>query len=253
LAGIAKSLKTKVVINGKGFAEALSEASKTAYHALSSPVEGTILTVIKDASTAACKEADDKGNLISVLETSVSAARASVVRTPSLLRVLKEAGVVDAGGMGFIPCWRGLFSTSRGNMDNRSPELIASNITPAVKPVEMTDEDEAYGFCTQFLLSGDNLDTTQLREQFRIRKSLIVVGDTATLRVHIHTLEPETITRLASAYALFLTFDIRNMDQQHKDFLLMHKEKTVKLVWPWLRLSMVTVWLTYFPVWGSRR
>jgi DAK2 domain fusion protein YloV len=228
--GIAKSLKTKVVINGKGFAEALSEASKTAYHALSSPVEGTILTVIKDASTAACKEADDKGNLISVLETSVSAARASVVRTPSLLRVLKEAGVVDAGGHGFYTLLEGALFHLKGNMNNRSPELIASNITPAGKQVEMTDEDEAYGFCTQFLLSGDNLDATQLREQFQDKgKSLIVVGDTATLRVHIHTLEPETITRLAAAYGNLSDIDIRNMDEQHKDFLLMHKEKAGKL------------------------
>ena len=228
--GLAKSLKEKVVMNGKGFAEALCEASRTAYHALSSPVEGTILTVIKDASTAACKEAAGKGNLISVLETSVSAARASVIRTPSLLRVLKEAGVVDAGGHGLYTLLEGALFHLKGNADNRSPELIASNITPAVKPVEVTDEEEAYGFCTQFLLSGDHLDSTRLREQFQDKgKSLIVVGDTTTLRVHIHTLEPETITRLAAAYGTLSDVDIRNMDEQHKDFLLMHKEKAVKL------------------------
>ena len=165
--GVAKSFKTKVIVNGRGFAEALSEASKTAFHALSSPVEGTILTVIKDTAAAACQEAASKSNLISVLETSVKAARSSVTRTPNLLQVLKDAGVVDAGGHGLYTLLEGALLHLKREMNNHSPALIVSNITPVVQPVEISDEEEAYGFCTQFLLSGNNLDAAQLREQFQ--------------------------------------------------------------------------------------
>ena len=228
--GFEKSLKSKIIIGGKEFAEALCEASKTAYHALSSPVEGTILTVIKDAADAASKAATTKGNLVSVMETSVSAARDSVARTPKLLQVLKDAGVVDAGGHGLYTLLEGALLHLKGDIDKHSPELIASIITPVVKSVEVTNDDEAYGFCTQFLLSGNKLDANELREQFQDKgKSLIVVGDDKTLRVHIHTIEPETITRLASTYGTLFDIDIRNMDEQHKDFLLTNKEKAAKV------------------------
>lgn len=148
--GMAKSLKAKLVIDGKEFAAALCEAATTAYHALSNPVEGTILTVIKDAANAAQKKAAG-GGLVSVLETSVAAARASVARTPSLLSVLKDAGVVDAGGHGLYTLLEGALLHLEGKIDGHSPRLVASDIPLAVKPVEMEPEEEAYGFCTQFL------------------------------------------------------------------------------------------------------
>ncbi|MBN1367205.1 MAG: DAK2 domain-containing protein [Dehalococcoidales bacterium] len=225
--GLAESLKTKVVINGKTFAEALSEASATAYHALSNPVEGTILTVIKDTANAARNIASANGNLVSVLETSVIAARNSVVNTPNLLTVLKEAGVVDAGGHGLYTLLEGAMLHLKGEIDSRSPQMVASDIPVAVSPVENEQpEEEAYGFCTQFLLTDDNLDVAQLRNQLKnMGKSLIVVGDTSTIRVHIHTLEPEKVTKLAATVGTLSDIDIRNMDEQHKDFLLMNREK----------------------------
>ncbi len=226
--GLANSLKEKVMVDGREFAEALSEASKTAYHALSSPVEGTILTVIKDTAKAASKRAKVNSSLVSVLESSVNAARASVAKTPNLLNVLKEAGVVDAGGHGLYTLLEGALLHLKGDISRFSPQLVVSGIKLAAKPVQTQTEteEEAYGFCTQFLLSGKNLDAAQLREQLQDKgKSLIVVGDATTIRVHIHTLEPETVTRLAATYGTISDIDMRNMDEQHKDFLLMHQGK----------------------------
>jgi DAK2 domain fusion protein YloV len=235
--GLAKSLKTKVVINGKVFAEALSEAAATAYHALSNPVEGTILTVIKDSAKAAQDTAFDNGSLVSVLESSVAAARTAVANTPSLLPVLKDAGVVDAGGHGLYTLLEGAMLHLQGKINGHSPQLVVSDILLAVKPVAIEQaEEEAYGFCTQFLLTGENLDPTQLRNQLQDKgKSLIVVGDANTIRVHVHTLEPDKVTGLAASVGTLYDIDIRNMDDQHKDFLLMHREKTV------LDASVVTV------------
>ncbi len=224
--GLAKSLKTKVIINGKAFAEALCEAASTAYHALSSPVEGTILTVIKDTADAASDEAFANGSLVSVMEISVNAARSSVVRTPTLLSVLKDAGVVDAGGHGLYTLLEGALLYLKGETDGRKPNLIDSGISKSVKPVQIEQsEEEAYGFCTQFLLTDDNLDVAQLRNQLQdMGKSLIVVGDNTTIRVHIHTPEPEKVTKLAATVGTLSDIDIRNMDDQHKDFLLMNRE-----------------------------
>ena len=226
--GLAKSLKAKVVINGKVFADALCEAATTAYHALSTPVEGTILTVIKDVSNAARNKASANGNLVSVLETSVKAARDSVAKTPSLLPVLKDAGVVDAGGHGLFTLLEGAMLHLKGKTNGSKPQLIASDIPLEVKPVQIEQpEEEAYGFCTQFLLSGKDLSVNEVRNQLHNKgKSLIVVGDSSTIRVHIHTLEPEKVTALVSSFGTLSDVNISNMDDQHKDFLLMNREKT---------------------------
>jgi DAK2 domain fusion protein YloV len=125
----------------------------------------------------------------------------------------------------------------QGKINGHSPQLVVSDILLAVKPVAIEQaEEEAYGFCTQFLLTGENLDPTQLRNQLQDKgKSLIVVGDANTIRVHVHTLEPEKVTMLAASVGTLYDIDIRNMDNHHKDFLLMHREKTA------LDASVVTV------------
>jgi DAK2 domain fusion protein YloV len=227
--GMAKSLNSRVVITGKVFAEALCEAATTAYHAFSNPVEGTILTVIRDASKAARDKASGNASLFSVLETSVMAARASVANTPNLLQVLKDAGVVDAGGHGLYTLLEGAMLHLKGEINGQKPQMVAGDNLVAVKPVEIVlPEEEAYGFCTQFLLTGTNIDVAQLRNQLQDKgKSLIVVGDGNTIRVHIHTLEPKKVTALAALAGTLSDIDIRNMDEQHKDFLLMPRGKTM--------------------------
>ena len=228
--GLAGSLREKETINGNDLAAALREASKTAYQALSNPVEGTILTVISDAASAASKRAAGKDdNLMAVLETALGAARESVAETPNLLSVLKEAGVVDAGGHGLYTLLEGALLYLKGDMDNRCPQLVASRLPLVPRPAEISVEEESYGFCTQFLVKGQGLDTGKLREKLQdLGKSLMVVGDSATVRVHVHTLDPDRVTEVASDFGSLFDNDIRNMDKQHKDFLLLHQGKMTK-------------------------
>jgi uncharacterized protein len=228
--GFAKSLDGITEINGRTWADALNEGSRSAYRALNNPVEGTILTVIKEAANAASHAAQKNDNLLKIFEMTVEAAKTSVKDTPNLLPILKEADVVDAGGHGLFTLLEGALLYIRGDKDGRSPQLITSNHSGKVQPVSTAVEEEAYGFCTQFLLKGEHIDIDGLRSKLEdMGKSLIVVGDSDTVRIHIHTLEPDKVTRFVKNYGKLADVDIRNMDEQHKDFLLMHKGKALKL------------------------
>jgi len=231
LHGVAEELKDKNTINGEDLARALQRASDTAYLALSNPVEGTILTVIRDAASAANKAIFNDGtSAIPVLTAAVHAARASVMETPNLLQVLKEAGVVDAGGHGLYTFLEGALINISGNNDNRLPELLSTGRPLVARVNEFSHEDDFYGFCTQFMVSGQNLKAADLREALETHgKSLIVIGDDSTLRVHIHTHNAESAIRAASLFGTITDIDIRDMDEQHQDFLLIKQNKPCNL------------------------
>jgi DAK2 domain fusion protein YloV len=232
--GMALGLCDKVNASGVDIAEALVQASEVAYKGLNNPVEGTILTVMKDSAKAACDIADKKGSdVATVLESAVNAASESVANTPALLPVLKEAGVVDAGGQGLFTLLDGALRYLRGEaeaMQFRKPQLIASKIplTPrTITAPERVGEDEIpFGYCTEFLLKGQELDPDKLRKRLKRRgQSLIVVGDHNTVRVHIHTLNPGKIIQLATSLGTVHSVNMRNMDEQHQDFLEMQKAR----------------------------
>jgi DAK2 domain fusion protein YloV len=130
--GMADDMVNKEEITGPDMARALGKAAKTAYKGLSNPTEGTILTVIKDASSAAMKKSATNGkDLITVMEITVSTARESVANTPTLLPVLKEAGVVDAGGQGLYTILEGALQYLKGEteqMQFKKPQVITSSI-----------------------------------------------------------------------------------------------------------------------------
>lgn len=228
--GLSEGVKGKETINAKEFAIALEQASETARHALSNPVEGTILTVIKDAASAATREAlNSDSSPISTIEAAVDAARISVKKTPDLLQVLKDAGVVDAGGHGFFTLLEGALLHIKNDMDNRSPELLNSTTVRSVQTPQITPEEEPYGFCTQFMINGTDLDLPGLKASLTgMGKSLIVVGDSNNIRVHIHTQEPDKVLETALDYGEPVDIDINNMDEQHIEFLVLHKEKMTK-------------------------
>jgi DAK2 domain fusion protein YloV len=230
LRGLYEGVKGKNAIDAEEFASALQLASETARHALSNPVEGTILTVIKDAASAAAQEAfDSRSSPISAIEAAVDAARISVKKTPDLLQVLKDAGVVDAGGHGFFTLLEGALLHLKNNMDNRSPELLNSTAVLSVQAPQITTETEPYGFCTQFMINGTDLDLSGLKGSLTgMGKSLIVVGDSNNIRVHIHTQEPDKVLETALEYGEPVDIDINNMDEQHIEFLVLHKEKMTK-------------------------
>lgn len=228
--GLYEGLKGKESIDAQDFATALEQASKTARHALSNPVEGTILTVIKDAASAATQEAfNSSSSPISAIEAAVDAARISVKKTPDLLQVLKDAGVVDAGGHGFFTLLEGALLHLKNDMDNRSPELLNSTVVLSIQSPQIAIEEEPYGFCTQFMINGTDLNLTGLKASLTgMGKSLIVVGDSNNIRVHIHTQEPDKVLETALEYGEPVDIDINNMDEQHVEFLVLHKEKMTK-------------------------
>jgi len=229
--GLAQSLADKESLTGSDLADALQQASMTAYKGISNPVEGTILTVVREASSAAqAQAAGGSDDLISVMEATVNAANESVANTPSLLPVLRECGVVDAGGQGLYTIMEGALRYLRGEVEQmqfRKPQMIASNIPlVAGTPQMVTEEEVPYGYCTEFMLKGEKLNPDRLRVRLDKRgQSLIVVGDETVVRVHIHTLDPGSVIHYATRLGTVHQISIRNMDEQHQDFLRMQQEK----------------------------
>lgn len=227
--GVAQSLKGKKSLSGKDLADALFEASKTAYKGITNPAEGTILTVIKDVAAAAQEEAEKNDDPIGVLEASVGAAAESVANTPNLLPVLKQAGVVDAGGQGLLVILDGALRYLRGEaeqMQFRKPQIIASNVAAPAPQGRMGADEVPFGYCTEFLLKGEGLSPDAIRTRLQRKgQSLITVGDETTVRVHIHTLDPGNVIRYATSLGTMHQVSIRNMDEQHQDFLQMQKER----------------------------
>ncbi|MFH1381302.1 MAG: DAK2 domain-containing protein [Chloroflexota bacterium] len=229
--GLANGIAAKETLTGADFAKALQLAATMAYKGISNPVEGTILTVAKDAAAAAKEQAaSDDNDLVSVLEAAVSAANESVADTPTLLPALRQAGVVDAGGQGLYTILEGALRYLRGEaeqMQFRKPQMIASSVPqPARVSRIMPTEEVPFGYCTEFLLKGQKLKPEKIRARLRKKgESLIVVGDENTARVHIHTLEPGEVIGYATSLGTMHQVSIRNMDEQHQDYLAMQKER----------------------------
>ncbi|MFC1982026.1 DAK2 domain-containing protein [Chloroflexota bacterium] len=243
LSGLARGLEGKESLDGNDLANALQQASTMAYKGISNPVEGTILTVIREASSAGQTQAtaDSSNDLIQILETVVNAANESVANTPTLLPVLREAGVVDAGGQGLYTILEGALRYLRGEaeqMQFRKPQIITSNIPQAVRlPQMLAVEEIPFGYCTEFLLKGEEFSPDKIRARLKKKgESLIVVGDEATVRVHIHTTDPGNIIRYATSLGTVHQVSIRNMDEQHQDFLEMQRERT-----PEVDIATITV------------
>jgi DAK2 domain fusion protein YloV len=229
--GLAQGLAEKRSFTGSDLADALLQASTMAYKGLSNPVEGTILTVVREAASAAQTQASSgNGDLISVMEATVNAASESVANTPSLLPVLREAGVVDAGGQGLYTILEGALRYLRGEteqMQFRKPQMIASNIPLVTKlPHIVSAEEVPYGYCTNLVIRGDGLNPNKLRRRLEKKgQSLIVAGDESTIRIHIHTYDPGSIMHYAASLGTLHEISIQNMDEQYQDFLKMQKER----------------------------
>jgi DAK2 domain fusion protein YloV len=209
---------------------ALQEASVRAYKGLSQPVEGTILTVIRDVAEGARAAAEISDDLLTVMEFVVRAARDSVARTPALLSVLREAGVVDAGGQGLYVVLDGALSYLKGEGEElryRRPILVASSLPQATRlPPMAAEEERIWGYCTEFLLQGEKLEPDSLRKRLQRKgDSLMVVGDDSMVRVHIHTFDPGNIIHLATSLGVLHQVKVQNMDDQHQDFIQMQKVK----------------------------
>jgi len=229
--GLAKGLEGKESMGATEWAAALVEASHTAYKGLSQPTEGTILTVIKDAANVAQATVQTMpDDLIAVMEATVNEARDSVIRTPLLLSVLREAGVVDAGGQGWYIMMEGALRYLKGEvgeMEYSKPRLVTANIPMVTNPPQLAvEKEEPYGYCTNFLLVGQKLNPDKIRNKLEGKgQSLVVVGDNNTVRVHIHSYDPGVILRYATSLGTLHHIQIQNMDDQHEGFIEMQKER----------------------------
>jgi DAK2 domain fusion protein YloV len=229
--GLARKLEKKEAFNARELADALEEAAKTAYKGVSNPVEGTMLTVMKDTASAARAEVKQgEDDILCVMEAAVAAAAESVAHTPNLLKVLKDAGVVDAGGQGLYTILEGSLRYLRGETETmrlRKPQIIVSEL-PSAAPVPQASPavEVPYGYCTEFLLKGEKLAPETIRKRLEKKgESLIVVGDDSNVRIHIHTLNPGAVMQFAAKLGTMHQVSIRNMDEQHQDFLEMQKER----------------------------
>ena len=190
--GIADGMCDVVSFGPQEMAQAFEKASLLAYKGISKPKEGTMLTVIKDVARAARRDVD-AGNedLLGLIEVVVQEARQSVEQTPELLDVLKEAGVVDAGGQGVYIILEGILYYLQG--DAEKIELIEiespATLPPALMAARSVETAERiYGYCTEFIIKGEYLNPDRVREEIGPRgDSIVVVGDETTVKVHIHT------------------------------------------------------------------
>jgi DAK2 domain fusion protein YloV len=216
LRGLAQGLEKKATFTATDLADALLEASRLASRAVIKPVEGTILTVVRDCAEAAQASARRGDDLATLLHEVVSAARASVARTPDLLPTLKQAGVVDAGGQGLCTILEGIWHAIRS--DGRELQPAASSVPTQEAPRRgrVNVEEEEYGYEVVFLLRGEHLDVEGIRQAIIEMGgvSTVVAGDERLLKVHTHTQWPGKILDYGVSLGSLLDINIENLQEQ---------------------------------------
>ena len=211
--GFAKSVDKKETFTALEMAQAMKEASAIAYQGVIKPVEGTILTVAREAADVAMAAAEESNDLLYVLERTVTEARHSVARTPSLLPVLAEAGVVDAGGQGLFVILEGALRFARVE------EVGELAMIEAGAELEVPAEEE-YGYETMFILQGENLNVEEIREAIAVMgQSVLVVGDSSTVKVHVHSMEPGRPLDYAAKLGTLTQISVENLQEQYREFV----------------------------------
>jgi uncharacterized protein len=194
-------------------ARALRGATDAAYRAVRRPVEGTMLSVIRELAEAAEAEAPRGTPLGDLLVTLVREGEAAVARTPEQLQVLRDAGVVDAGGAGLVELVRGVAAAVSGTP---LPEAPLADERPAIEAIHQ--ELSRYRYCTVFVIEGDDLDREALEGQLeKIGDSLLVVGDASAIKVHVHTDDPGAALSIGTAAGTIDRVEIANMHEQTQE------------------------------------
>ncbi len=217
--GMAEALGGKKRFNGLDLAHALSEGAKTAYGAVAKPVEGTILTVIRESATGAVAAAERDDDIEAVLSATLKAAEKSVARTPSLLAILREAGVVDSGGQGLYRLFQGALL----HMTGKTPVRAARGRTTAgpAPSTLVARADEGFGYETMFLLRAADrqlLDVDAIRDHLEsIGESVLVAGDARALKVHVHNERPDLVIGYGLSLGDLSRITVENLDNQAQD------------------------------------
>jgi uncharacterized protein len=218
--GVAEALGGKNRFNGLDLAHALTEGARTAYGAVAKPVEGTILTVIRESAAGAVEAAELNNDIESVLAATLAAAEKSVARTPSLLAILREAGVVDSGGQGLYRLFQGALL----HLTGKAPVGAAQGGRRAAGPKPSTlvaHADEGFGYETMFLLRArgrEPLDVDAIRDHLEsIGGSVLVAGDARALKVHVHNERPDLVIGYGLGLGDLSRITVENLDNQAQD------------------------------------
>src|ERR1700676_322231 len=221
LRGLAQGLDKKQTFTASDLAAAMQAAQQLAYRAVLKPVEGTILTVVRETAEAAQFSAGRGDDLVTLVQEMVMAARQSVARTPDLLPTLKQAGVVDSGGQGFCTILEGIWRYVRGEAtQGESAQASASALsTHAAEPVGKKGRvqiEEEFGYEVVFLLRGEQLDVEGIRQSIVDMGgvSTVVAGDEKMLKVHTHTEWPGKILDYGVSIGSLLDINIENLQEQ---------------------------------------
>lgn len=219
--GFAQSLEGKKVMNAVDLAEAFVNGSEVAYKAVIRPVEGTILTVIRESSKAMLAHVNADFAIEKAFSFLLTEAKASLQRTPELLPILKEVGVVDSGGFGLVTIFEGMEKALLGDVVEKSQATVFEERLPQPEFKGEKSDDE-FGYCTEFILRLGPDDEKKPFVEKRFTgvlnshgNSLVVVRDDDIVKVHVHTLEPGSILNYAQNFGEFVTLKIENMTEQH--------------------------------------
>lgn len=219
--GFATGLEGKDEASIEEIAFALESGVKTAYKAVMKPVEGTILTVARESAEAAVCKYETVETITDLYELVVNEMQISLDRTPDLLPVLKEVGVVDSGGQGLTYIFEGFLKALKGEVINL--EQVSETTQESAQMALSSDEIE-FGYCTEFILRLDEERTPFKEEVFRGRleklgNSIVVVQDEDIVKVHVHTLTPGEALTLAQKHGEFVKLKIENMTEQHNEII----------------------------------
>ena len=224
--GFAEGLKGKDVANIKDLAFAFKKASDVTYKAVMKPTEGTILTVGRELSDFAVKNAAKATDMGSFYESVIEAAEKSLDNTPNLLPVLKEQGVVDAGGKGLVVILQGALKAAKGETIEKIEDAELERKTPkAFVDGEVEDDDIEFAYCTEFLIKGDSDKAEEFKQKLiPLGDCLLVVGASGIIKTHIHTNNPGRVLEYASEIGMLQDIKIDNMRIQHKEKLFKDEE-----------------------------
>ncbi|PWK12791.1 DAK2 domain-containing protein [Tumebacillus permanentifrigoris] len=237
--GFSKAVAKLASIDAKKFADALQNGVTTAYSAVVKPVEGTILTVAKDAAKAALEAAKHShATVLSVMEATMAEAEASLKRTPDLLPVLKQAGVVDSGGQGLVCIYRGWLAALKGEDVTETLADVQPAKAQALTPAGAYahgDEDSEYGYCTEFIIRLESAAPDEQALEKRVRDALMELGDSMLVvaadelvKVHIHALQPGNVLNAAMGFGALTRIKIDNMTEQNHNLRLMDQAEVAE-------------------------
>ena len=232
--GMSQYIVDKKEIDSKEFAAAIQNGVSIAYKAIIKPVEGTILTVAREAAEAGVKKAESTTSVIEVMEAIYAEAQESLKRTPDLLPILKEVGVVDSGGQGLVCVYQGFVAALKGEeiagLDAVETNIVDMQFEDNHDMDFMSPEDIVYGFCTEFTVRLDKDKKEFNEDQFRkdmseFGDSLLVISDSEYVKIHVHTETPGNVFNYGQQYGELIKIKSDNMREQHREVLRKQESK----------------------------